>query len=218
VTPVKRFLNNQQDRFALRESLNNLITINQDLQAENIQLKATDSYYKQIAEIIDFKKRYQSSEVITSQVMLKQMNPQGHFFLIDKGAWHKVKKNMVAVYKNCLIGRVTDVYPLYSKLILITDRSCKVAAHCTKTGASGIHVGCNSNESQALKRVSHLLSVVQGDLVLSSGKGAVFPQGFALGKIKTIKPGGLYHHLSVEPMVQLSTIDYCVLLLKGINT
>jgi cell shape-determining protein MreC len=63
--------------------------------------------------------------------------------------------------------------------------------------------------------VSHLASVKEAEMVVSSGEGLVFPQGFALGRIKMIEPDGLYTKIEIEPLIDLLTIDYCMLMKKG---
>jgi len=63
------------------------------------------------------------------------MSENAQFILVDGGSRQGVKKDMVALHNNCLIGRVDDVYPWYCKICLITDPACKVAAYCAKTGA-----------------------------------------------------------------------------------
>ena len=39
---------------------------------------------------------------------------------------------MIAVFKDCFLGRVVEVYPWYSKVLLITDPGCKVAVYAPK--------------------------------------------------------------------------------------
>lgn len=215
VGPVKTFFKKRQERSVLERSLQNLRKKYYDLVENNIHLESLLSYHEQTTELIDFKSRYDSEKMITAQVLLKHMDDVAQFFLLGKGAQHGVVQDMVAVYKNCLVGRVSQVYPLYSKVILITDKSCKVAAHCAKTKSFGIHVGINSTESTALQRVSHLCSVSEGDMVFSSGEGLIFPQGFALGKIKTASRNGIYFDVAVEPIMNMQEVGYCVLMQKG---
>jgi cell shape-determining protein MreC len=52
------------------------------------------------------------------------------------------------------------------------------------------------------------------DLVLSSGQGLIFPEGFCLGRIKQheLKEKELYHKVVLEPLVNLQTVGFCLLL------
>lgn len=214
VSPLKTFLEKRKNHKQIEKEFKQLNKKYEELIKENIQLRAMISYHNDISEILEFKKRYGFFDAIISQVLLRHFNHEEHFFLIDKGSRHGISKDMIAVYKNNLIGRISDVYPFYSKLILVTDRSCKVASYCTETKTFGIHVGINKVGKTSLQRVSHFSSVKEGDIVFSSGEGLVFPRGFALGTIETIKQNGLCFDIVVRPIIDLKEIEYCLLTRK----
>ena len=65
-----------------------------------------------------------------------------------------------------------------------------------------------------MTHVGRLKKVKIGDLLISSGKGLVFPQGFLLGKIISAQPNGMHFDIIVEPVVDVSSIEYCYLLQK----
>lgn len=215
VCPVKFYFQKKQTLQECYALINRLQTERNDLLAQNVQLNAMISYEHEIQELVDFKKRYQEAQGTVAQVLVKHFSEQSHYFLIDKGADAGIKPDMIAVYKNCLLGRVIEVFPQYSKVLLITDKLCKVAAYCPHTQATGIHEGNNQEQISGLKYVSHLAQVETDDLVLSSGDGLIFPKGFALGTIKACNPEGLFYDVSVELVCDLRVIDYCVVMQKG---
>jgi len=215
VTPAKKFFERRKSRHQLEMALQKFEKENEALRSELIELRSRILYEEDISELVAFKKKYDLSDALVAQIIFRQISPEGHFILLDKGTRHQVTKDMVALYKNSVVGKVIEVYPFYSKLILITDSLCKVAAHCSKTKASGIHVGRNEKNSTVLEKVSHLSSVQEDDVVISSGEGLVFPRGFALGKIKTVQREDLFFNISVEPLIDLDEISYCMLIKKG---
>lgn len=215
VVPVQQFFQRMKKSDELAERCKVIEQQNLDLMAENIKLRASLNYYSTIAQVADFTQRYTHKKVLIAQVLIKNMGPDMHKYILDKGSQHGVQKDMVALYKNCLLGKITQVYPLQSELTLITDASCRVSAVCAETKTAGIHVGTNQTATTALQRVSHLAVVQAGEMVLSSGEGLVFPQGFALGRIKVITPDALYTKIELEPLVDFASIAYCMLIKKG---
>ena len=215
VSPIKLYFQRRQTLQECYALITHLQAERNDLLAQNVQLNAMISYESEIQELVAFKKQYQDAQGVVAQVLVKNFSEQSHYFLIDKGVDAGIKPDMVAVYKNCLIGKVVEVFPQYSKLILITDKLCKVAAYCPHTQATGIYEGNNQEQISGMKYVSHLAQVEPEDLVLSSGDGLVFPKGFALGKIKTCNPEGLFYDVSVELLYDLRAIDYCFVMQKG---
>jgi rod shape-determining protein MreC len=188
---------------------------NNALNNENCSLKALLSHAEVIHDLIAFKKRYQKTSEKIVHILARHLSAEQQFFLVNAGSRDGVYKDMVVLYGNALIGKVTDVYPWYCKVILITDAQCSVAARCTKTGAVGIHVGTNHTEQGELCFVSHLDTVVESDLVISSGEGLIFPEGFALGIVSACAQGELVYTISIKPIVDMRTINYCTICSKA---
>lgn len=209
VEPVKRWRSERRVMDDLAHCVGALSKERDELLETVIQLKAELNYLDEIKELVAFKERYHAREAVITQIIAKHFADDGHYFLIDAGEEQGIKRDMIAIYHNCLIGRVHEVYPLYSKVVAITDKSCKIAAYCAQTKTEGIHEGRNSVEATALKFVSHLKGIAAGDYLLSSGEGGVFPRGFAVGRIDALEPNGLFYEVNVKPLVDLRALHYC---------
>jgi rod shape-determining protein MreC len=187
---------------------------NEQLKADVIRLQGLVDYSQEIHELASFAQQYDVQGPVV-QILMKQLTSQGHFFWIDRGAHDGIAKDMVAVYKNHLVGRVVDVYPWYSKVQLVTDSGCKVAGYCAGTQVHGIHKGCNIDCNTVLTYVSHLEQLIVGDMVLSSGEGLIFPRGFLLGRIVSSKTDGLYQQVQLKTDVDMHALTHCMVLTKG---
>jgi rod shape-determining protein MreC len=183
-----------------------------NLQAANIALRAKSKYWYDTKEVINFAKRYKYKDKILAQVFFKYFKPQEHYFLLGKGEQDGVRRGMVAVYKNILLGRVLSVYPQYCRLVLLTDRSCKIAVYAKKTKAVGICRGLNDTEEIALNYVSHLQKLELGDQLISSGEGETFPRGFGVGRITKLENNGMYYKVNAELLLDIESIKYCYLI------
>jgi len=215
VQPVKRLFTQRKTIAQLEAQVAQLSYDNQELIANNIELHASLAFANETKELRTFKEKYNVTNATLSRILIKHISPQEHFMLVAGGLRSGIQLDMVAVHKNNLIGKVVQVFPFYSKVQLISDRSCKVAAYCARTKASGIHEGENATASTAFNYVSHLVDIKPHDLIISSGDGLVFPQGFALGKIKRFRKGGLYYQIDVEPLLDINELQYCYLVQKS---
>ena len=213
-TPVKSYFEKKRSIQELEQKLLDVQQERETLLAQNIELQGMISFAQDTQELVEFKQGYNGTPAILSQVLVKNLSEQSQFFLIDKGAQAGVCKDMVVVYKDCLIGKVTDVYPHYSKVLLVTDKECHVAASCSETGARGIHSGLNSSTGTVLEFVSHLDTLKEGDLLISYGEGLIFPRGFALGRVKSFELDGVQHRVTIEPLLDLNKLTHCLVLLK----
>jgi len=214
VEPIKVWL----DRRVLIKDLNNKIECLQkerdELYGENIILKALHYYAEETNELRNFNKKYLLERGHIVQVLARHFSSNNQFFLMNAGSRHGIKKDMVALYNNCIVGRVGEVYPWYSKIFLITDAECKVAAMCPESGACGIHEGINDEQHTVLRYVSHLKKVVLHSMILSSGEGLIFPSGFALGRIESVQKGELFYLINSKPIIDFHSLCYCVLIAK----
>jgi len=176
-----------------------------------IELRATHKQCASIPEITRFNERYNKQNNVMAKILLRHLDTDEHYMLINKGTRHGVAKDMVAVYQNHLLGRVHETYDWYSKILLITDQRCSVAAYASSTQAAGIVKGFNNDTRCTFNYVSHLFTVKDNDMVISSGQGLVFPEGFCLGRIclQSIKEKALYHHIEIEPIVNVRLINFC---------
>lgn len=192
----------------------------EDLQAQYIALVGSVTMCQDIEELLMFKKRYHTNHALIVDVISKQFSPSEHFFLIEGGKNKGIIPDMVAVYKNCLIGRVNEVYDRYSKIMLITDPQCKVSALCRKSLDRGIHEGTGALDVTQLSYVFDTQMdlekrLIKGDFVISSGEGLVFPKGFGLGTIVDYKKNDLHVDITIKPLLDLKKLDYCCILAKG---
>lgn len=180
---------------------------------ENIKLKATMRYDFLSKDLREFQERYNLNNLPLAKILVKNITDDEHFFLINKGTQNGIKKNMTALYKFQILGKVTEVFDHYAKVLLITDQTCKVAAYTSQTNAQGIIRGQNNINRCFMGYVSHLFNVVDNDMVLSSGQGLIFPEGFCLGKIvhHELKEKALYHEIEIEPLLNLDALEFCIL-------
>lgn len=209
--PIKIWFTRKKNEQIRQEEYERMQGNLEQLEIENGQLKATLNYCAAIEELHRFKQRYNDPAIKIAHVMVRHFSERDHYFLIDVGSSDGIEEQMVVTYANNLVGKISKVYPWYSKVMLITDRQCKVAAYDYETKSCGIHEGTNEDLT-ALTRVSHLAPVNQGDLIMSSGEGEIFPQGFVLGRIAEVMPDGLLHKIMITPALDLKSVRYCAVL------
>jgi rod shape-determining protein MreC len=180
---------------------------------ELVAFKAEHHANEKTKELVAFAARYNIQGPV-ARIMVKHLDDTGHYYLVNVGSRDGIKKDMIAIYQRHLIGRVIEVYDWYSKVILLTDEKSKISAYTSKTHAPGIVQGYNTAERCTMTYVSHLFQVVDNDLIISSGQGQIYPQGFCLGKIEwhTLKSKELYHYVELKPIINLRGLSYVMII------
>jgi rod shape-determining protein MreC len=208
-TPIRYFAKNGSYNTEIVAICEKLQDENHALLLENVKLKALMTYADKSKELLEFQDKYKLEGAILSRVLIKTLTNQEHSFVVNRGSRDGVKLDMIAIYKFQLLGRVSQVFPCYSKITLITDKLSKVSAYTNTNNSHGILEGMNTVNLCKLLYISHLKPVQNDDLVFSSGEGLIYPEGFCLGKITSIRTENLCHQIDVTPLMDFNIIEMC---------
>lgn len=209
--PIQSYALKKNDIAVLHHEITALQEEKEALLEKMIVLESTIDFETRSQEVRDFEQKYDFSQQQFVQVLMRSFDDTGHFFWVDAGEKQGINLNMIAIYKNNIVGRVIHVDQFYSKVALITDKRCKIAVSCTQTKVVGIYEGNNSFEP-TLEFIPHYETVVQDDLLISTGQGLVYPQGFAVGSIKNFEIQDVAYKVVIQPLINLRTIDFVYLI------
>lgn len=145
---------------------------------------------------------------IAAQVVGKDATNWFKTILIDKGSESGIRRNMVVITPDGLVGRVLEATPISSKVQLITDPVSAVGALVQRSRVTGVvagHLGLTTR----LKYLPLLADVAVGDEVITSGMGGVFPKGIPIGKVALVKrpSGALFLEAEVTPTADFSRLE-----------
>ncbi|HRY85959.1 MAG TPA: rod shape-determining protein MreC, partial [Candidatus Omnitrophota bacterium] len=143
-----------------------------------------------------------------ARVIGEDLTPWKKVVVLDKGSRHNLKKDMVVVVPEGLVGRILEVEPYTSRAILLPDPDCRVSALTSASRAQGIIAGIGTEKLQ-MRYLSLDAEIALGEDVITSGIGSVFPKGLQIGKIESIERDGDGLHLLalVKPSVPFSKIE-----------
>ena len=191
-------------------SYQKLLSRHEKLVEQYSQDRALARYNDATQELRDFKERYALSGATIGTILAKTLTEQEQSMLVHAGSRHGIKKDMIALYKLQIVGRVIEVYDYYSKILLITDARSKIAACSNTTQAKGLIEGTNSSNEYRFSFVSHLSTIIPDDFILSTGEGLVFPEGFCLGQIKNFSKNNndLFYSIAISPLIDFSTLKH----------
>jgi len=130
--------------------------------------------------------------------------------VINKGREDGIKPNMTVVTPTGLVGRITNVSGNTAEVLLITDPRSGVGALLQKTRAPGIVEGIASGS--AYLRMNHIpgnLMVTEGETVVTSGQGSIFPKGIAIGAVVDVdkETSGLFKVATIKPYVDFNRME-----------
>lgn len=131
--------------------------------------------------------------------------------LIDKGANDKVKVGDVVIFKDNLIGRISNISEHLAVVSVITHRDSVFTAKTTKTEALGLARG-QDGAGVLLDNVILSDKLQKDDLVITKGdvaaNGRGYPPDLVVGRIVSVskKPSALFQTAQVESLVKFSKL------------
>lgn len=133
--------------------------------------------------------------------------------LIDRGARNGVFNNQVVMDSRGLLGQTMHVGPWSSEVILITDPEHAVPVEIERTGVRTIAVGTGDTQSIALPYLPANADVKPGDLLLTSGLGGVFPQGYPVARVTEVRRDAVQPSAQIQarPLAQLDRLHEVML-------
>lgn len=134
---------------------------------------------------------------MVAEVVDVELNGLRQRILIDRGAHNGVFRGQAVMDSYGLLGQTTRISPWSSEVILVTDPEHAVPVEIERTGVHTIAVGTGDPDSLALPYLPANADVKAGDLLVTSGLGGVFPQGYPVARIADVR------HDSVQPLAQI---------------
>jgi rod shape-determining protein MreC len=130
---------------------------------------------------------------------------------IGKGESDGVGVDMPVVTGAGLVGRVLEVSRDRSTVLLVNDPESGVGVKIEKSGATGVVKGRGEGNTVRADFVDPNAEVTKGEIVYTSGlQNSPFPGAIPVGTVSRVTktPGDLQQDILVEPLVDLSRLDY----------
>ena len=139
---------------------------------------------------------------ISAKIIAESGDNFTHILLVFIGN-EKVKKGQIVLGEESVIGRVDEVSDHYAKVILVTDINSKIPVVVERTRARAILSGDNTMMPKLIFLRS-ATDVQEGDVIVTSGVGGMFPAGLPLGFVNSVQGG----EITIETMSDISRIEY----------
>ncbi|MDE0583646.1 rod shape-determining protein MreC [Planococcus sp. A6] len=178
-----------------------------DLRSENEELK----------ELVGKEEDLREYNPIQAVVIARNPDQWEEKIILNRGTNHGVKENMAVMTAGGLIGKVTIVTPTTSTVELVTTQNPNYRVSAMVLGEDdvfGLIEGYDAERRELLlKRIDFSVDLKEGDQVVSSGLGGIFPKGIVIGEITevTIDEFGLTKLAYVKPAADFSMLNHVVI-------
>ena len=134
---------------------------------------------------------------LPAEIVNIQLSSLRQRLLLNRGAANGVFRGQAVLDDRGLIGQTTHVGPWSAEVILITDPEHAVPVRVERTGLRTIAVGAGDTSSLALPYLPANADIQKEDLLVTSGLGGVFPEGYPVARVTEV------HRDAVQPLAQV---------------
>jgi rod shape-determining protein MreC len=158
--------------------------------------------------------QYQRPDMVFEDANVISWNPSNwsSTFVINKGSSSGIALyDSVITETQALVGQIIEVGATTSVVRTIVDAETSVGALIDRTGISGVANGEFTLMNEGVLKLAFLPAgsdLINGDTVLSSGKGEVFPQDLIIGTIISTQKeeSGLSWYGIIQPAAELHAL------------
>lgn len=188
-----------------------LVQENLDLKAEQLLLKAQvqrllalESENNQLKALLRSSSQVQG-KVLVAQIMAVDSEPFVNQVTVDKGSRDNLFVGQPVLDANGVMGQVIQVGPLVSRILLVNDPHSGIPVMATRNGVRSIAVGDAYSGKLRLVNVPQTADINVGDLLVTSGLGENYPEGYPVGQVTAVTkdPGLQFSMIMVEPSAHL---------------
>jgi len=194
----------------LKQELDELKLENQELLGQIIVLGNLEEENKTLRQALRIELQ-EDFKLALSQIISKDISQD--FILIDKGTKDNIAQGMsVITEQKVLVGRISEVYEDFSKVMLISH---KESSFDVKINDISVIIKGQGSSNILLDFVPREENLSQGDIVITSALGGIFPKGLLVGKIKEVKKNDVdpFQQAEIELFFDISQSEILFIIL-----
>jgi rod shape-determining protein MreC len=182
------------------------------LRLENRQLAAQAGEAQRLSALLGFRDAHPETQMLAAQVIGASADPASHTLFLNRGEHDRVKRNMAVITPDGIVGKIVEVLPTTSEVLLINDKDSGAGALLADTRTHGVVKGSGDPDAR-LDYVVNDEPVHTGERVLTSGEDRIFPKDLLIGTVSAASPGNPFQNIHVRPAARLDRLEDVIILL-----
>lgn len=153
--------------------------------------------YKKVVEVLTAE-----MDAYRQQVVINQGQAQGAFV------------GQPVIDERGVVGQVISVGDQTSRVLLLTDVTHAIPVQVLRNDVRAVANGTGHNNELILDNMARGVDIVAGDVLVTSGLGGRFPEGYPVAIVETVQNDGSSHfaRATARPLAALERLRYLLLL------
>ncbi|MGB2132771.1 MAG: rod shape-determining protein MreC [Pseudomonadales bacterium] len=165
------------------------------LTAENVRLRELLNSSQKLDELVR-----------ATQLIGVNPDPFIHQIVINDGSQNDIRVGQAVLDQTGVMGQVTATSPFTSRVLLVTDANHAIPVQVNRTGLRSVAYGKGDYNQLELVDIAQTEDIKVGDLLVSSGLGMRFPEGYPVAQVTLVErdPGREFTRVLAKPTARLS--------------
>ena len=184
----------------------------EQLRGINLQANEALAENERLRGMLDYRQSARQFDLVAARVIGRESDTWSRMIVIDRGTASGIANDMPVVTPQGLVGRVVEAGLNSSKVQLILDPRSSVGTivQRAESRVTGIVEGDMDNPTMPrMVNIPKNADVVEGDVIVTSGFGGIYPKGLIVGLVSSLKndDGGLLKIGVLEAAVDFQKLE-----------
>ncbi|PSV39015.1 MULTISPECIES: rod shape-determining protein MreC [unclassified Photobacterium] len=148
-----------------------------------------------------------------AEVMAVDSDPYSHQVMIDKGRVDGVYEGQPVINDKGIVGQISYVGAHNSRVLLLIDPTNAIPVQVVRNDIRVIATGTGKSNELQLEHVPSSTDIRVGDLLVSSGLGGRYPEGYPVARVTEFSFDNKrpFAQIIAKPTVQFDRLRYLLL-------
>lgn len=151
---------------------------------------------------------------VVTEVMAVDSSPYRHQVVIDKGHTDGVYVGQPVINEKGIVGQVTFVAAHNARVLLLVDSNNSIPVQVVRNDIRVIASGKGELDSIYLEHISLSTDIQEGDLLVTSGLGNIYPEGYPVAYVSEVDNDNSrqFAQIKADPVVEFDRLRYLLLI------
>jgi rod shape-determining protein MreC len=182
------------------------------LRLRNRELEGQAGEAQRLSLLLNFHETHPDTPMLAAQVIGASADPASHTLFLNRGDRDRVRRNQAVITPDGIVGKIVEVFPATSQVLLINDKDSGAGALLADTRTHGVVKGSGDPDPR-LDYVVNDEPVHTGEMILTSGEDRIFPKDLLIGTVSMANQGNPFQVIHVRPAARLDRLEDVLILL-----
>ena len=183
------------------------------LQLRNRELESQALEAQRLSVLLNFRDAHTEAPLLAAQVIGASADPASHTLVLNRGERDRIRRNMGVITPEGVVGKIVEVFPTTSQVLLMSDKDSGVGALLADTRTHGVVKGSGDPDPR-MDYVVNDEKVHPGEMILTSGEDRIFPKGLLIGTVTAAREGNPFQIIRIQPAARLDRLEDVLVLLS----